>query len=204
MALGFNGSTDYVACLASREVAGSITISAWINATFATNRKSVIFSNYPAAQNTGVLFEVGYGAGNGNTNLALITPNTGWAFGVSMGTTPLLTHLAVTVVATVGVTFYINGVFSSFVSDATSSVIASTSPCSLGRCDAYTTNYLLGYLADVCVWNRVLAAYEIAALADPSNTDLRIGGVPLIQSMRRYWPTGVTLATGNRRVLCAA
>lgn len=50
-----------------------------------------------------------------------------------------------------------------------------------------------GYLADPMVWNRVLSWAEIAALADPSNVDLRVGGVPLILPPRRRFFASVEI-----------
>ena len=48
-----------------------------------------------------------------------------------------------------------------------------------------------GKRADGCLWNRVLSAAEIAALADPSNAMLKSGGIPLIApSPRRLWAVG--------------
>ncbi|GIV51524.1 MAG: hypothetical protein KatS3mg038_2045 [Candidatus Kapaibacterium sp.] len=63
-----------------------------------------------------------------------------------------------------------------------------------GREDRATTNN--GYLADLMAWNnRILTTNEAAALADPGNVDLRVGGVPLIlPPRRRSWP-GITITT---------
>ena len=47
----------------------------------------------------------------------------------------------------------------------------------------------LGLLTDGMIWSRALTATEVAALADPNNVDLRVGGVPLIlPPRRRFWP----------------
>jgi len=46
-----------------------------------------------------------------------------------------------------------------------------------------------GFLTDIMLWSRCLTESEIAALADPSNVDLRVGNVPLIlPPRRRFWP----------------
>jgi hypothetical protein len=45
--------------------------------------------------------------------------------------------------------------------------------------------------ADVLIHSRLLSPSEIAALADPSNYDLSVGGVPLLRSVRRFWPVCV-------------
>jgi hypothetical protein len=51
-----------------------------------------------------------------------------------------------------------------------------------------------GNLADPLAWERDLSPSELYSLADPSNVDLRIGGVPLIQPVRRFWPVGPAAA----------
>lgn len=43
----------------------------------------------------------------------------------------------------------------------------------------------IGRICDAAVFNRILTPSEISALADPSNVDLRVGGVPLILPPRR-------------------
>jgi len=48
---------------------------------------------------------------------------------------------------------------------------------------------LIGWLADILVWNSLLPQSIGYQLADPSNVDLRVGGVPLIlPPRRRFWP----------------
>jgi hypothetical protein len=51
-----------------------------------------------------------------------------------------------------------------------------------------TNNGFPGSISDVLVHGRALSREEAASLADPSNVDLRLGGVPLIQPVRRFWP----------------
>ena len=52
-----------------------------------------------------------------------------------------------------------------------------------------STRYFKGTVADILAWNKYLTASHIAEIADPSNIDLRIGGIPLIlPPRRRYWP----------------
>lgn len=52
-----------------------------------------------------------------------------------------------------------------------------------------------GLIADVLIFFRIITPSEIAALADPSNVDLRVGGVPLILPPRRRLFT-TAVATG--------
>jgi hypothetical protein len=49
---------------------------------------------------------------------------------------------------------------------------------------------LSGSVSCVMAWQRMLPAAWIASLADPANVDLRVGGVPLILPVRRFWPGG--------------
>jgi hypothetical protein len=51
-----------------------------------------------------------------------------------------------------------------------------------------TNNGWPGSISDVLVHGRALSREEAASLANPSNIDLRLGGVPLIQPVRRFWP----------------
>jgi hypothetical protein len=56
-----------------------------------------------------------------------------------------------------------------------------------GTGDVNIGNSLLGRMSDTGQWNRLLSDSEISALADPSNTLLAVGGVPLLQPIRRLW-----------------
>ena len=56
---------------------------------------------------------------------------------------------------------------------------------SIGTASTGTAYGWCGQLADIGFWSRPLSAGEIAVLADPSNVDLRVGGVPLILPPRR-------------------
>ncbi len=59
--------------------------------------------------------------------------------------------------------------------------------------DPYSS-YCTGAIADVVVHSRCISADEIAALADPTNIDLRTGGVPLIlPPRRRVFPAAVSV-----------
>jgi len=70
----------------------------------------------------------------------------------------------------------------------------------IGQTWANVERYFDGKLADVCVWARALSASEIAALADPGNVDLRVGGVPLIlPPRRRIFPAAVAEVAGIPR-----
>lgn len=52
-----------------------------------------------------------------------------------------------------------------------------------------TLTALSGWIIDALIWNTVLPDTVGYELADPSNVDLRVGGVPLIlPPRRRYWP----------------
>ena len=58
-----------------------------------------------------------------------------------------------------------------------------------------------GMYGDTLMHARKLSQDEISALADPSNVDLRVGGVPLIlPPRRRFWPVAVAEAPPAVRI----
>ena len=91
---------------------------------------------------------------------------------------------------------WINGILASTTNaSAISSMSHSYAPC-IGNHDGGTAgDNWDGFLADIALFSRALVPAEIAALADPSNVDLRVGGVPLIlPPRRRFWPVAVAEA----------
>jgi len=64
-----------------------------------------------------------------------------------------------------------------------------TVPLSIGAWYGDGAGQMNGTIADFMTYSRGLSDAEISALADPSNVDLRVGGVPLIlPPRRRFWP----------------
>jgi len=59
-----------------------------------------------------------------------------------------------------------------------------TDELNIGRFSSFPINNFGGRLSDAAIWNRALCPTELAALADPSNVDLRLGGSSLIQEPR--------------------
>ena len=85
---------------------------------------------------------------------------------------------------------WINGILAKTANvSAISSMSHGYAPC-IGNHDRGTAgDNWDGFLADIALFSRALVGAEIAALADPSNVDLRVGGVPLIlPPRRRFWP----------------
>ena len=73
----------------------------------------------------------------------------------------------------------------------TTQLLRGTWPTRLAASNAVELGYNCAgaVLGDRLAWNRVLALSEIRELDDPSNVDLRVGGVPLIlPPRRRFWP----------------
>jgi hypothetical protein len=55
------------------------------------------------------------------------------------------------------------------------------------------------YVSDPMLLGRILSTSEIVALSDPSNVDLRIGGIPGLLPIRRYYGTGLNTGAALRR-----
>jgi hypothetical protein len=117
-----------------------------------------------------------------------------WDVVLTAGTTTAATwtHLAGTVRGTTA-TIYINGVERGTATRSGTSYVSTGNFTILNTSDV--ANPFIGSIADPLVYSRCLSPPEIAALADPSNVDLRVGNVPLILPIRRYWP--VVGSTGS-------
>lgn len=81
---------------------------------------------------------------------------------------------------------YSNGVQSA-------SVVNANKTIAMGPTQQFSDDYRYytwdGGICDGLIWTRALVSEEISQLADPSNVDLRVGGVPLIlPPRRRFWP----------------
>jgi len=62
----------------------------------------------------------------------------------------------------------------------------------IGRQSDNLSRDWLGKLGDFLCANRAFSPAEISALADPSNVDLRVGGIPaILPPARRWWPVAV-------------
>jgi len=87
--------------------------------------------------------------------------------------------------------YYCNGVqYATIDISATSgSVNTGNNKYRIGGHPRLSDHVYYGMATDVMHVNRCLFPAEIAALADPSNVDLRVGGIPLIlPPRRRFWP----------------
>jgi hypothetical protein len=71
-----------------------------------------------------------------------------------------------------------------------------------GTIGYYASTYYPLTVADFGIWSRLLSDYEFSALADPGNVDLRVGGVPWILPIRKFWPVaGIPASSKSRRTL---
>lgn len=88
------------------------------------------------------------------------------------------------------VRLYLNGLLKSAINASAIGSLKNSKRARLANYDpGSSTQNFDGLLADACLWSRALTPPEISALADRSNVDLRVGGVPLIlPPRRRYWP----------------
>ena len=85
---------------------------------------------------------------------------------------------------------YANGVAQNPGTDKGVGSLATTRALTVGNYDPGTRSQNFnGFLGDAMIWSRPLSAAEVQAMTDPSNVDLRVGGVPLIlPPRRRFWP----------------
>ncbi len=81
---------------------------------------------------------------------------------------------------------FVNGALIASNADPGGINLACNRKARLGNFDpGYAYQNFTGFLADPLLWERDLTSSEIAAIADPSNVDLRVGGVPLILPPKR-------------------
>ena len=85
-----------------------------------------------------------------------------------------------------------NGVFIAETA-GTVSPSATYSDAFIGTANVTNSYGWCGQLADIGLWSRPLSAAESAVLADPSNVDLRVGGIPLILPPRRRFFASVEI-----------
>lgn len=139
-------------------------------------------------------------------NVQLSTRYKAWAFD-NTGFAALAAgedaHLAFTVSAT-SLRFAKNGVFG-WQSARTKTPDPATGANLGHRIDdlvVYAGYGHVGWLHDVLIHSRVLSDAEVAALADPVNVDLRVGGVPLVLPPRRRAFRTAAVSSRRRRLIC--
>ena len=152
------------------------TIAGWLNGYYDGN---ICGSPYDAVGASSVWVDsrsgtCTYAAQGWNVTYSELTYPTGW------------THLAVTRIPN-KVELFLNG--KSYGAKDMTGTARVFKLVNLGAATLNNWRDWNGGLGDECAWTRVLSASEISALADPSNVDLRVSGVPLIlPPRRRFWP----------------
>jgi hypothetical protein len=113
------------------------------------------------------------------------------------------THYAMVFVPSVGLYVYQNGVLKGSNTTAPpASQYQSTLAMRIGDRGDGSAKFL-GSIADPMLWNdRALCQSEISALADPSNIDLRVGGIPLIEPLwRRVYQAAAVASTAYEKTI---
>jgi len=172
MARNFNGSTDRIDYASAFDTTGqAITISLWAQFDQPTPGSSSYMFNsassgggpglllyVPAATNAIQFFRNGSGSQLDKTTTTGLFTNTGWYHILATHDGVMTTHSSVHI--------YINGTEPSYGGGTNgSSEVTSNSGFELGGRSSDDARNFDGRLAEIGVWNRVLAAGEIAALA---------------------------------------
>jgi hypothetical protein len=191
--VGANGSSDYILSPSLFSSASCATISAWIRMRGWNSLATVL-----AKSASGADFDL---LVDGNERLFH------WYFSTSDGnqsaastTTPVLGtwyHVMVTLHAGEKARVIVNGIVENSVAQ-NHAWIGNASQFSIGMSYTRSSRWANADVADVLV-----ASFDYAQfapyLADPSNYDLRVGNVPLLLSVRRFWGTGLHRAGPVRR-----
>lgn len=190
--LTFDGSGTYVpSLLPALTSTPAVTVAAWVNATSVAATRYAI-SDY----NFGTICTVGLAVNSAAKWIANVFDSV--AVTGPTATAGRWTHLAMTrgsLSASTSVTLWVDGV--AYTGTAGTAVGGDT--FTVGRPGGLASFYWSGQIADPAAWSRVLSPAEITALADPANVDLRVGGVPLVRPIRRFFavppvpPIGATL-----------
>jgi len=176
--LMFDGVDDYV------QLSRSHTISVSVPFSLAAH----VLDNYTYG-NSGAGIISRFDAGQANTwgirdgSRALYLGNSNFLVGLGL---PYQTPMHIASIYDSGTHFgYLNGYYAGQVAQS----ITSAGLNRIGHKNISWAKMWYGYICDLCVFARRLTSNEISALADPSNVDLRVGGVPLIlPPRRRFWP----------------
>lgn len=183
-ALDFDGLDDYVAVpRGTHDWTGTVTVACWYFPRVTYNGCTFGF-NYDREFDCRLLYSSTYwyqsnGAGGYDAYRFPATSLNAWGHNCIFRDS-----------ATKQIKKYNNGNPVGSAATYTNTPYSSTYPFYIGR--RYSGVYENAIISDLCVWLRVLFPAEIAALADPSNVDLRVSGVPLIlPPRRRMWPVAI-------------
>jgi hypothetical protein len=169
----FDGYSDYVDCGASLVIkpTGAMSMAGWFNGSQQDPGYSTGFGTLGNSGSRGYMLGM---AATTSYPIAYI-PSSSTALYSATGATSvanILVHLASVFVPSKGLYIYANGgLVGSNTSSPPASQYQNANSLKIGtRGD--TSGYLRGWMSDPMMWDRELAAAEIAALADPSNTML--------------------------------
>lgn len=185
-ALDFDGSNDYVTVpRGSHDWTGTVTVACWYFPRVERNGDTFGFNySHEFGCRLGVqgraLWRQSNGAGGSVQFYFPGTPVREWGHNCFFRDS-----------ATKQIKKYNNGNPVGSAATYTNTPLSSTYPFYIGRYHVGNSDNAI--ISDFCVWLRVLFPAEISALADPSNVDLRVGGVPLILPPRRRFFASVEI-----------
>ena len=170
--VSFDGTDDAmpVADSGSLDLAGAVTVSAWINSANLTGAHTILAKRHAS------LTEANYGFRTTGTDLDFYWTSGGvWQVRSSSGAGLALNtwyHVAATYDGSSTVAMYVNGsLITSFCTSGTCTGALGTNADTLviGRAGDYLGEYFNGKLDDIRMYNRVLSSTEIASLASGIN-----------------------------------
>lgn len=163
----------------------SFTVSCWINSDSVQNRYAGIVSSWPIQSSSRQWMVEKYSTQCGITvNNNAVTARFSWSL-VSSGWHNIIGRATLDRSA---LEAFADGILQAQNLSYTGAG-APSSQTSIGTNIGYTPYLFKGLISSVLIYNRSITDPEISALADPSNVDLRVGGVPLIlPPRRRFWP----------------
>jgi hypothetical protein len=181
--LGFDGVADYISSGLEQTTLGTaFTYMTWAYPTIASNYRGIAGPH--ESDHRGIVF---FQYADGWTVSAGLGDS--WASGVSPIPLPLnaWSHLCAVWDESSGslvISVYLNGTFFASSTTAGKTLCRSSLGLWVGRAFEGGNRYFLGNVGDFIVMNGNGSGFA-SVFADPSNTDLRVGNVPLILSPRR-------------------
>lgn len=208
MARRFNGTSDSINCSTGVPIpTGAMTVSCWVNtAAAAGHYQGIVARNQSNGLTAGPYYLAGNSViTNGHFNYYVQTTGAGGQVGLDPGTilpvTGIWYHVLMTYADASGIAAFVNGVSDGTAAGNGGTQLTTTQPQYIGRDTA--NSFFAGAIADVAIWNIVLASSQISQLAT---------GVRPVQAspggLIGWWPLGGTLSpepdmsgNGNNGVL---